>query len=173
MTHDNHPTALEYRGPDDTLKGSERFNDLLKGELERLNTKIKTAEERARGNSTAVIGAAALVNLLRSPAQPLPEWALLLFGAGVIGSLALMVAILFNRNTTAISPEWMWKEHALLWNEDRAYLEIMQIYQRGTIRSIAELEQLERAKYRLLDAQNVVVAGTLLVLVALLLSALK
>lgn len=162
------PQPPVFQHPEGNVKSSERFNDLLKAELDRLNSKIKTAEDRARGNSAGIIGSAALVGLLRDPAQPLPLWALVLFALGVLVTLAYATAILFNRNTTAISSDWMWKERTKLWEQDRTYMEVMQLYQKGTIRSIESLEQLQDAKYKLLGQQNVAVAATLMLLVILL-----
>lgn len=157
-------TPAEFVWPEGTIKGSERFFDLLKNESERLTNKIRVSEDRARGNSTAAVAAVGLVTLLRAAGAELPFWILLLFVLLVLVILGLSLAILFNRSTTGIKPAWMWEERTRLWKEDRSYLAIMQSYQKGWIDNIEELHKLQRGKYLLLDVQNIALLLLLLVL---------
>lgn len=157
-----------YQFPESTIKSSERLFDLLKGEQDRLQNKIRTAEDRARGNNTAalaIIGVVTMLNTLKNP-PPLPLVVLLV--TGVILTLALGLSVLRNRDTRSIAPEWMEEELQRLKTVERHYLQIMQLYQRGWIRNIKELTRLQDEKYSLLDWQNYLLAVTLLVGVVLL-----
>ena len=166
---DTPETLPPYQWEADTIKGSERFFDLLKGEQDRLSNKLRTGDERARSNGTAALAAVGMVTLLRGVIPTLPGWLLLIFLSLVLTVLGLMAAIIFNRDTTSMKPSGLWKERTDLWEDGRSYMEIMQFYQAGFIENIAEMDRLQRTKYRLLDVQNVVVIALLSTLAVMLL----
>lgn len=160
------PPAYTFR--DDTIQGSKLFFDLLKSEQDRLSAKLRTADERARGNGTISLAAIAVINLLSTLQATLPTWLVTATILGVMAVLGLTVTIIFNRSTTGILPRALWQERKDLWQDDRSYMEIMQFHQKGWIENIAELHRLQALKYRLLDAQNI----ALIILLALLVLAL-
>lgn len=158
----------EFIWPDATIKGSERFNDLLKIEHDRLAAKVKAAEERARANSTSVLAAIGVVTLIRTLQPDIPVVLIVIFAFVALFILALAVAISFNRTVLGISPKWMRQEHERLWHEDRSYLEIMQLYQNGMMDNIDVLDRLQEKKYKQLDWQNGLLAVAVVLLVCML-----
>lgn len=157
-----------FKFHDDTIKGSERFNDLLKTEYERRAGKVKLAEDRARANGTAALAVVTAMTVLRSLTPDQPAWAALVFLLLVVVSLVLMATIVANRDGTGITTAALIKERNHLWAEGRTYMEIMQFYQLGMIQNIEELERTQHLKYRLLDWQNACLFAQIVLLAVML-----
>ena len=157
-----------YPWKEDTVKGSEKFFDLLKIEQDRLHNKLRTGDERARNNSTAALAAVGVVTILRTLTPTIPLWSLVLFLGLVLAILILTAVVIFNRNTYMMTPSGLEKERGILWDDSRTYMMILHHYLAGLVKNIKELDTLQRIKFLLLDIQNSLLILLLAVLMYML-----